>query len=674
MFLEKWARRPLFALSLLLLVFPASGSAAEKFQSTPRALLPEGVASFGAAVDGDWLYVLGGHRGRAHRHSIENLSPSFRRLNLVDGTTWEELPAGTPSQSTSLVANAGKLYRVGGLTARNATAREDERLHSLDEFQEFDPLTRTWTSLTPLPERRSSHDAVVLGQHIYVIGGWTLTEGEKGQWVSTAWKADLSRRPIEWESVPSPEFQRRALAVSAHGDRLVAVGGLTDEGDMTSRVQIFDTGTGAWSEGPEFPGKGFGVSGFVLGGRAHFSGMDGELRRLDASGKSWEIVGELLFPRFFHRLVAQEDGNLIVVGGAAASGHVRQIEVLRSRPVTPAGIVAHFRLPWQGEARQRQALAVRGDRLFLAGGNRHVDEHRFEPGDISDEVLAISLSTLKTSVQPDLPAARQSAAFISTGPGAAGNPLRRPGRLDALTLVGGFGHDGEVARSHAEVQQLKLRRGEWRVPEWKLPAPWTQGGVAVHEGSVWLLGGLDYAPREDRKTSFRHLRSVVQLKLAGESAGAEVTELELPRARRAFANATLDGAHYLVGGMRDGFELVEPCDVLDLEKGTWSTIPSPARPRLSASLVPIRGKLYLVGGTSRGVSGELEPDLTIEAFDPRTRTWERVADRLPLEAGHFQALAYRDHVLLVSTARGRRPVLELILWSPGDSLNPSSTF
>src|SRR5262249_22646376 len=60
----------------------------------PFATLPKAVDSFGGAVLGEWLYVYGGHTGKVHKYSRETATKHFRRLNLRDRTTWEELPCG----------------------------------------------------------------------------------------------------------------------------------------------------------------------------------------------------------------------------------------------------------------------------------------------------------------------------------------------------------------------------------------------------------------------------------------------------------------------------------------------------------------------------------------------------------------------------------------------------
>ncbi len=81
----------------------------------PFATLPQAVDSFGGAVLGDWLYVYGGHTGKVHKYSRETASKHFRRLNLRDRTTWEELPGGPALQGVTLIAHGGHIYRIGGM-------------------------------------------------------------------------------------------------------------------------------------------------------------------------------------------------------------------------------------------------------------------------------------------------------------------------------------------------------------------------------------------------------------------------------------------------------------------------------------------------------------------------------------------------------------------------------
>ncbi|MEM9658220.1 MAG: hypothetical protein AAF961_07660, partial [Planctomycetota bacterium] len=175
--------------------------------------LPEAIASFGAAAADGWLYVYSGHIGTAHDHSRENLSKHFRRTRLDGSGQWEELPMGPPLQGLALVAHGGKIYRVGGLDARNARS-DDEDMHSVDSFACFDPATKSWTEMPSLPNGRSSHNAAVIGDTIYVVGGWQLSGDSDGEWQPGAIAFDLDKPDSEWRELPEPPFRRRALAVS----------------------------------------------------------------------------------------------------------------------------------------------------------------------------------------------------------------------------------------------------------------------------------------------------------------------------------------------------------------------------------------------------------------------------------------------------------------------------
>lgn len=295
--------------------------------------LPEAVASFGGAVADGWLYVYGGHIGTAHDHSSANLSPHFCRLRLAGGRAWEELPMDLPLQGLALVAHGGRLYRVGGMNARNATPDDEEDLHSVADFARFDSASGEWTALAPLPAPRSSLDAVVIGDRLYVVGGWTLAGSRDGTWLDHALVYDLADPDAGWQQLPTQPFRRRALAAGRWQDMLVAIGGIDQGGDVSTRVDLFDPATGQWSQGPDLPSHddmaGFGVSAWNLRGRLCASGSDGVVYLLADDGKSWESVARLARPRFFHRLLPADPETLVAVGGATEDGHLANVEVIR---------------------------------------------------------------------------------------------------------------------------------------------------------------------------------------------------------------------------------------------------------------------------------------------------------------------------------------------------------
>ena len=308
---------------------PANESPSPHKSAAVLPPLPEPVASFGAVVADGWLYVYGGHTGEEHEHSAANLSAHFRRIQLDGGKEWQDLPMQTHLQGLPLVAHGGKIYRVGGLNNRNATKDDKEDLHSTDEFAEYDPATNKWTALAPLPAARSSHNAAVIGDRLYVVGGWKLDGKSPGTWQPDALVYDFNDAKAGWQKLPLPEFKRRALAAGVWKGKLFALGGMDEKAKPSLRVDFFDPQSGKWSQGPKLPGvgmAGFGVSAWNLDGDLYVCGLRGVLYRLNDTGSAWEEAGKLETPRFFHQLVPGPHGSLLVVGGASMNGHLATIE------------------------------------------------------------------------------------------------------------------------------------------------------------------------------------------------------------------------------------------------------------------------------------------------------------------------------------------------------------
>lgn len=300
--------------------------------------LPEELTSFGAAVLDGKLYAYGGHTGDAHSYSTEEQSGRLWCLDLAAGESgrWEKRSEGTKLQGLALVAHGDRLIRLGGFTAVNGPG-EDHDLRSQHSVAAFDPATGQWSDLPPLPEPRSSFDAAVLGDRVYVFGGWKLA-GDSGdsQWHRTAWSLDLSDADASWESLAETPARRRALAVAAHHGKLYLIGGMSAGDGPTTDVMVYDPANDSWAAGPSLPGEGmagFGSSAFAAGGALYVSVYDGHVYRLAADGGRWESVGRLDAGRFFHRMLPVGEGELLILGGA----NMRSGKFTEILSVKPAG-------------------------------------------------------------------------------------------------------------------------------------------------------------------------------------------------------------------------------------------------------------------------------------------------------------------------------------------------
>jgi N-acetylneuraminic acid mutarotase len=313
------------------LVLSSAAFAGEGIQIKELAPLPKPVTSFGAAIVDGWLYAYGGHLGSAHKYSADLQARELVRLNLAQPDKWEVVAAGPPRTGLAMVAYGGKLYRIGGWEAKNAAGDKWE-LYSSRDFARFDPQSGQWQDLAPLPEGRSSHDAAVLGSQLYVIGGWELKGEGGGEWHETAYVCDLADANPQWKEIAKPPFNRRALAVATYGGKVYVIGGMDDSNDTTTDTNIYDPKLRAWSKGPAMPGKafdGFGASAFGTAAGLFATTGVGSLYRLSADGQTWEEVGKLKHPRFFHRLLAEGDNKLLVVGGTSRGGKVPEVESLQ---------------------------------------------------------------------------------------------------------------------------------------------------------------------------------------------------------------------------------------------------------------------------------------------------------------------------------------------------------
>ncbi len=292
------------------------------------ATLPEGTSSFGAAVADGWLYVYGGHVVRTHSYSTEAVSGRFNRLNLAT-SAWETLPAGPPLQGMNLVAHGGKIYRVGGMQPQNAPGTPQD-IRSVTDVARFDPQTGRWEALPPLPLARSSHDVVVVGNTLFVVGGWNLKGGAPTEWPDSMELLDLTAAAPAWHRTPQP-FRRRALTAAARDGKVHVLGGFDDKSQVVHGVSIYDVAAGTWSSGPTLPGgamSGFGPAACVAGNQLYVSVDDGGLHRLGAG--AWEPVGRGT-PRIVHRCVPSA-GRILVLGGAYNGDNSNLVEGIAITP------------------------------------------------------------------------------------------------------------------------------------------------------------------------------------------------------------------------------------------------------------------------------------------------------------------------------------------------------
>ncbi len=288
--------------------------------------MPYAASSFGAVALDGWLYLYGGHIAPTHNYHTQSASGAFHRLDLSQRDAWQPLPGGPRLQGMNLAVCDGAILRVGGMQSFNSPDEPTDN-RSTNLAERFDPAHMAWSPLAPLPEPRSSHDVVVSGRMLYVIGGWNMHGREQpSTWLEYVDVLDLGQPDGQWVRIPQP-FRRRALIAAVLDQRLFAIGGFVDHKSPSLDVDVFDLRTSRWSKGPSLPEpqrNGFAPAACVVDRRLYVSLGDGSILRLSASADAWEPVAQAT-PRIVHRLVPF-GANFLILGGASGADILDLIE------------------------------------------------------------------------------------------------------------------------------------------------------------------------------------------------------------------------------------------------------------------------------------------------------------------------------------------------------------
>ncbi len=380
----------------------ALGSGDPESAASMHAFLPRGITSFGAAQKDGWVYILGGYDGQPHAYSREGQRGEFFALNPHDPRDMRGLPGVEPLQSVTLVAHPTGLIRVGGMRAHNS-ATEEADLRSVAEVARFDVARGAWSALPSLPRPRSSHDAVIAGDQLVVVGGWMLTEAGSLFHAETL-VLDLVDPAAGWRSIETP-FRARALAAAPymHDGRqhVLVVGGLGVDRRVQRAAWSLDLAEGQWAALPAFPVDAFGVAAASLESGVIASAKDGQIWRYDPGSTGWESVGSLALGRMFHRIVAAGPARALFIGGIAnmeKGDRIRAIELLdldaTAEHESPSCVSASAR------SRDGEHAATRSTRWWLRPRWR---THPFFPRDLphrSRDYGLVERSAPRTLPQP----------------------------------------------------------------------------------------------------------------------------------------------------------------------------------------------------------------------------------------------------------------------------------
>lgn len=295
--------------------------------------------------------------------------------------------APAPSKRTEVAAAVlnGKIYVVGGFNEPSLS--NIAKLAVSNAVEVYDPQSDAWTAAAPLPVRLHHTATAVIGDRLYVIGGFTT--GFLSLWnpVNSAYRYDPAANT--WEDLPPMPTVRGALGVATIGGKLYAVGGIGGQGNSDA-VEVYDPLTDTWSRKAPLPTPrdhlALAAAGdhlYAIGGRVNGSYANNlaVVEVYDPHGDAWQPAASL--PTARSGIAAGVIGDTIyVVGGEAPEGTFNTNEAYsvsadrwQTAPPLPT-------------ARHGLGAAVIDDRLYVIAGGptpggsfSNVNE-RFVPGPI----------------------------------------------------------------------------------------------------------------------------------------------------------------------------------------------------------------------------------------------------------------------------------------------------
>jgi N-acetylneuraminic acid mutarotase len=252
---------------------------------------------------------------------------------------------------SALAEYQGKIYMFGGFTLD--PPRPAEHLGGgwapVSNAWQYDPATDTWKALAPMPAKRGSPVAVVVGGNIYVIGG-AIPEPNSGE-ISV--RPNRPARSVgtnemydpetnKWtERSPMPTPRNHAFAGAVNG-KIYVIGGRISNPFITVAsnldiVEEYDPVANIWGPAKaQMPTARSGGGWATYQGKIYVAGGESQTRQMlgafrafeayDPSNNTWQILPSLPIPR--HGVATAVLGNKMhFVSGKITSGGAPDVKL-----------------------------------------------------------------------------------------------------------------------------------------------------------------------------------------------------------------------------------------------------------------------------------------------------------------------------------------------------------
>jgi len=184
------------------------------------------------------LYAIGGQDLNGSLATVE-------MLDLPGNQIWNTLaPLPTPRAELAAASAGGHIYALGGFRSGTGPGTGLQ-----DRNDEYDPATNAWTPKAPLSTPRGDFGAVSIDGKIYVVGG-TIVQNNAYVQVNNLDEYDPATDT--WTPKAPMHYARQGVAVAVSNGHIFAIGGLGDVG-ADSAVEEYDPAANTWTTRAALP-------------------------------------------------------------------------------------------------------------------------------------------------------------------------------------------------------------------------------------------------------------------------------------------------------------------------------------------------------------------------------------------------------------------------------------
>lgn len=295
--------------------------------------------------------------------SLFSVTSGFAESNEVwtSKTSLPETRAGA-----AVVEYGGKIYAFGGV------GNSDQAANGIKQKTTYvyDPSSDSWSKKSDMPTARAAATAAVVGDKIYVIGGYY--DNASGAPVRTPKVEVYSPDSDTWTTTTPMKAGRSWAASAVVGDNIYVVGGATDINVFVSTVEAFNTTTGVWSTKTNLPVVVNAPVGAVYNGKIYILGglkttttplvTSDIIYEYDPTSNIWAAKATL--PTAPHgAAVATLNGKIYIIGGAYGSTAISTVQIydpVKNNVSSFTNLTA---------SRYQSGAAVVNGQLYIVGGS-----------------------------------------------------------------------------------------------------------------------------------------------------------------------------------------------------------------------------------------------------------------------------------------------------------------